>query len=296
MPAALINGVNLYYEATGQGFPLVWCHEFAGSYESWDTQVRFFSRYYRVVTYNARGYPPSEVPTELEAYSQEHAVEDLHGLLRHLGIEQAYIGGLSMGGSTALNFGIAHPEMARALIVAGAGTGTTGPEQFRRQLEEFASRLEAEGMEGMAGYTQGPTRIRLQQKNPKGWEEFSRLFATHSATGSALTFRGIQARRPTIYRLESSLRMLDVPTLIMVGDEDEPCLEPALFMKRSIARSGLVVFPQAGHAINLEEPELFNRVVLDFFKAVETGQWSQREAGSGAGFLVHQGPSKASSP
>ena len=168
MPYAPVNGINLYYEDTGQGFPLVWSHEFAGSCESWALQVQHFSRRYRVITYNARGYPPSDVPADPAAYSQDLAVEDLRGLLRHLGIQEAYIGGLSMGGGVALNFGLAHPGMARALIVAGAGTGATDPAQFREQTEEFARALEAGGMEGLADYVKGPTRVQLLRKNPRG--------------------------------------------------------------------------------------------------------------------------------
>ena len=286
MPKTLVNGVNLYYEETGEGFPLVWCHEFAGSYESWDNQVKFFSRYYRVITFNARGYPPSDVPEDLNLYSQEQVVEDLRGLLLHLGIEQAYVGGLSMGGGLALNFGISHPEMSKALIVAGAGTGTTDPKQFRRQTEEFASRLEAEGLGGLRGYAQGPTRVQLLRKNPKGWEEFARLFGSHSPKGSAMTLRGVQGKRRSINELEPALRSLKVPTLILTGDEDDPCVEPAVFMKRVIPNSGLVVFPQSGHTINLEEPELFNRVVFDFLRAVEGNRWREREAGTGVGFLA----------
>ena len=113
MPTFSANGVNIYYEETGRGFPVVWCHEFAGNYDSWDPQVKFFSRRYRNIAYAARGYPPSDVPGGDEDYSQDQAVEDLYLLLRHLDIGQAYVGGLSMGGTTALNFGIAHPEMAK---------------------------------------------------------------------------------------------------------------------------------------------------------------------------------------
>ena len=288
MPKALINGVKLYYEETGEGLPLVFCHEFAGSCESWDPQVKFFSRRYRVITYNARGYPPSDVPTDLEAYSQEQHVEDLYGLLGYLGIEQAYICGLSMGGNVTLHFGILHPEKTRALVVAGAGYGTTDREGFRRQSEEFARRMEEGGMEAMADYPRGPARIQLLRKNPKGWEEFARLFAGHSAVGSALTFRGVQARRPTAQDLEPGMRNMKVPTLIVVGDEDDPSLQPSILMKRSIPRSGLVVFPQTGHTINLEEPELFNRVVLDFLTAVEADKWPERDTGSGVGFLASE--------
>ena len=109
MPSFSADGVQIYYEVTGQGFPLVWSHEFAGNYDSWEPQIRYFSRRYQVITYSARGYPPSDIPEDPAAYSQAQAVTDLYLLLRHLGVSQAYIGGLSMGGATALNFGIAHP-------------------------------------------------------------------------------------------------------------------------------------------------------------------------------------------
>ena len=104
------------------------------------------------------------------------------------------------------------------------------------------------------------------------------MLAAHSAVGSALTFRGFVMGRPTVFALEEKLRTLRVPTLIMIGDEDEPCIEPAIFMKRTIPMSGLSSFPQSGHAINLEEPDLFNRTVLDFLTAVEAGRWAERPA------------------
>jgi pimeloyl-ACP methyl ester carboxylesterase len=277
MPKFSANGVNIYYEVHGEGFPLVWSHEFGGSYESWETQVRFFTRRFRVITYAARGWPPSDVPSDPEAYSQEHVVNDLYLLLRHMGIDRAHIGGLSMGGSVALNFGIAHPEMARSLIVASAGAGTVNREEFLANGQELTDRLVSEGMEAVANdYARTDIRLQLLRKDPQGWEEFHRLLASHSALGSALTYRGFVMKRPTIYALEDKLRGLQVPTLIMIGDEDEPCIEPAIFMKRNIPRSGLAVFPQSGHAINLEEPDLFNRTVLDFLTAVQSGGWQER--------------------
>ena len=277
MPTFSANGVDLFYEITGQGFPLVWSHEFAGDYRSWEPQVRFFARRYQVITHCARGYPPSAVPQDPEAYSQDLAVEDLYLLLRHLGIDQAYLGGLSMGGAVVLNFGIAHPEMAKALVVASAGSGSTDPETFRRNCQEAADHLLAQGMEALTqGYAQGPTRVQLLRKDPKGYEEFYQGLAAHSALGSASTFRGVQAKRPPIFTLEDKLHQLRVPTLVLIGDEDEPCIEPAIFMKRHIPIAGLAVFPQSGHAINLEEPDLFNRTVLDFLTAVEAGRWAER--------------------
>ena len=287
MPTARANGLNLYYEVTGSGFPLVFSHEFAGAHESWESQVRFFSRRYQVITYNARGYPPSEVPDDVDSYSQEHAFEDLFALLRHLGVGQAHIAGLSMGGNVALNFGLTHPEMARSVVIAATGSGTTDRERFQSQGEEVARRIEAEGMEVMAEeYSMGPARVQFRRKDPRGWEEFKRQLAKHSPRGMANTFQGVILRRPTIFALEDRLRTLQPPALIITGDEDEPCIEPAVFMKRHIPASGLVFFPQSGHTINLEEPDLFNRTVLDFLTAVEAGRWPGRDRVADAGTLL----------
>jgi pimeloyl-ACP methyl ester carboxylesterase len=276
MPKFSANGVELFYEVTGEGFPLVWSHEFAGNYESWDHQVKFFSHRYQLITYAARGYPPSDVPEDPEAYSQDHAVEDLYQLLRHLDIQQAYVGGLSMGGSVAISFGIAHPQMCRALIVASAGAGSDDREGWRAEFEANADRLLNEGMAAFAhDYARGDTRVQFLRKDPKGWEEFHSGLASHSAVGSALTLRGVQMKRPTIYEMEDRLRQLQMPTLVMIGDEDYPCVEAAIFMKRRIPNAGLAVFPQSGHTINLEEPDLFNRTVLDFLTTVEAGRWGR---------------------
>ena len=277
MPKAPVNGIQLYYESTGEGFPLVLAHEFAGDFRSWEPQVRYFSRYYRVITYNARGYPPSDVPSDEDAYSQEMAVEDLRGLLEHLGIELAHIGGLSMGGTLALNFGLTYPEMAKSLIIAAAGSGSTDVEAWRANVFAQSRGMEERGMAFMEGYSQGEARVQLQRKDPRGYREFTDQFLSHSSLGSALTFRGVQGKRPPVFALEEQMRALAVPTLIMLGDEDEPCIEPSIFMKRCIPTSGLVMFPQAGHAINLEDPDLFNRSMQDFLTAVELGKWARRE-------------------
>ena len=286
MPQAPVNGINIYYESHGDGYPLVWSHEFAGDYRSWEPQVRFFTRRYRVITYSARGYWTSDVPTEESSYSQDQAVDDLRGLLEHLGIKQAHIGGLSMGGNVALNFGLKHPDMARSLVVAGTGTGSTDPEGFRKNVNSIAQRMQEQGMAAMTDYTRGSARIQFLRKDPHGWQEFADQFYEHSAIGSALTFRGVQGKRPSLFELQDQLTKLEVPTLIMIGDEDDPCIEPSIFMKRHIPYSGMVVIPQSGHAINLEEPELFNRAVLDFLTAVEAGKWARQGGGVTSGDLM----------
>jgi len=278
MTKARVNGVELYYEITGDGFPLVFCHEFAGDYRSWEYQARFFGKRFKVVAYNNRGYPPSEVPTDPEAYSEEIVREDLYQLLKHLNISKAHLVGLSMGGNLVLNFGFDHPEMCASLVVAGCGAGSTNRERFHRDGRYVAERLEKDGIKVVAEfYSRGPTRVQFLRKDPRGWEEFREQFASHSAIGSALTLRGLQLRRPSIFSLEPKLDQLKVPTLLLVGDEDEPCIEPAVFMKRHIRRSGLFVFPQSGHTLNLEEPDLFNRILLDFFGMVEAGMWAERD-------------------
>jgi pimeloyl-ACP methyl ester carboxylesterase len=93
----------------------------------------------------------------------------------------------------------------------------------------------------------------------------------------ALTMRGVQAKRKTLYGHGAGFSKLDeIPTLIMVGDEDEPCLETGLYMKRNLKRAGLVIFPKSGHCINLEEPGLFNQVLSEFLHTAEQGRWFPR--------------------
>jgi pimeloyl-ACP methyl ester carboxylesterase len=280
------DGVSLYYEEVGQGTPLVFVHEFAGEAASWDPQVRFFARRYRTIAYNARGYPPSDVPGDLGAYSQDRAADDIRGVLDGLGIARAHVCGLSMGGYATLHFGLRHPSRALSLVVAGAGYGSVAAERerFRQDSALTARRLEEEGMKAVAEfYARGPTRVQFLDKDPQGWRDFFARLAEGSAPGHALTLRGIQMTRPSVFELGDRLERLEVPTLIMTGDEDEPCLEPALFMKRKIPTAGLVVMPKAGHAINLEEPDIFNRAVLDFLTAVDAGRWPRRNPASQTG-------------
>jgi len=274
MPIAQVNGVGIHYEVAGTGFPLVWAHEWGGCSASWDPQVRCLARYYRVITYDARGYPPSEVPVADEAYSQEIAVADLHGLLLHLGISEAYVGGLSMGGSTSLNFAISHPDVVKALIIASSGAGSSNRRQFEADMLAMIHKLESAGVEAVADtFARGPTRIQLLRKDPKAWREFYNNFVERSPIGLAQCLQQVVLGRKTVYELEAQLRQVEAPTLIMVGDEDEPCIEPGIFMKRSIPHSGMTFFPQSGHLLNLEEPESFNRSVLDFLSLAEKGKW-----------------------
>jgi pimeloyl-ACP methyl ester carboxylesterase len=273
------DGVKLYYEDCGSGIAIVFVHEFAGDYRAWEPQVRYFSRRYRCITYNARGYPPSDVPEDGERYSQDRARDDIRAVLDALSIEAAHIVGLSKGGFATLHFGFTYPRRARSLVIAGAGYGAAPDKraQFAEEAEHAARKFEAGMAKAAADYALGPTRVQLQNKDPRGWKEFAEQLAEHSAAGAAHTLRGVQKRRPSLFDLTDKMAAITAPTLIMTGDEDWPCLEPALLMKRKIATSGLVVMPNAGHAINLEDPAAFNQHLADFFHAVDVGAWRHRD-------------------
>ena len=274
------DGVGLYFEEYGTGTPVLFIHEFAGDHRSWQPQVRRFSRAYRCITYNARGYPPSDVPPDPAAYSMDIAVADAVALLDHLGIDRAHVVGISMGGFTTLHLGLRHPDRALSLTVAGAGYGAPPDKQqaFRDECETIARAFETEGAESVAvRYSQGPARVQFQNKDPHGWAEFAAQLGEHSSLGSALTMRGVQMGRPSLYDLTDDLAQLTVPTLIITGDEDEGCLEPDLMLKRTIPAAGLLMVPRTGHTVNLEEPELFNSVLADFLVRAEHGTWGLRD-------------------
>jgi pimeloyl-ACP methyl ester carboxylesterase len=283
MAHAVVNGVRLYYEDVGQGVPMIFVHEFAGEAASWAPQMRFFARRYRAIAYNARGYPPSDVPDDPAAYSQQQAADDIRGMLDALKIQKAHVVGLSMGGYATLHFGLTYPERALSLVVAGAGYGSKADERegFKRDSASIVEKFERDGMAKVAEiYAMGPTRVQFRDKDPQGWQEFHDLFAKQSAKGHALTMRGVQMQRPSVYELTDRMAKLEVPTLVMTGDEDEPCLDPSIHLKRTIPTAGLVILPKAGHTINLEEPDAFNRAVLDFVTAVDAGRWTRRNPDS----------------
>ena len=243
------DGVTLYADSTGAGAPLLFIHEFAGDHRSWEPQNRYFGRGYRCVTYAARGYPPSDVPADPAAYSQQRAVDDAVAVLDGLGIDRAHVVGLSMGGFTALHLVLRHPARVRCAVVAGAGYGAAPEraEAFRAECAATAAAFDNEGAERVAQrYAVGPARVQFQNKNPRGWAEFAAALAEHSALGSALTMRGVQAARPSLYALRDELARVQTPVLLLVGDEDEGCLETALMLKRTIPSSGLAILPQTG--------------------------------------------------
>ena len=272
--------MRLHWEEQGSGEALLFIHEYAGDHRSWAGQVAHLSRRFRCISYAARGYPPSEVPAAVEEYSQAHAVADAVTVLDRAGAGRAYVVGLSMGGFAALHLVLRHPDRVRAAVVAGVGYGAQPErqEQFRRESLAIADAIERDGMPKFAeGYAVGPARVQLQKKRPEAWREFAAALAQHDPTGAAMTMRGVQATRPSLYALTDELRAVHTPVLIVAGDEDEGSLEPSLMLKRAIPTAGLLVLPKTGHTINLEEPDTFNRAVTEFIDAVEAGRWPPRD-------------------
>lgn len=283
MPYVQSGDVQLYYESTGAGLPLVFVHEFSGDYRSWEPQVRYLGRRFRCVTYNARGYPPSEVPGDPAVYSQDSAVDDLLAVVDELGIDRAHFVGLSMGGFTVLHFGRHHRERVRSLTIGGVGYGTSHDDSWKADVEHLAA-FYAEDPDGAAAsHGAAPGRIPFMVKDPRGWQEFADQLRGHPSVGSANTMRGVQGMRPNLYDLEDELGAMTSPLLIMCGDEDDQCLEPSLYLKRTIRTSALAVLPRSGHTLNLEEPSLFNELLQDFLTAVDAGAWRPRDPRSAPG-------------
>jgi pimeloyl-ACP methyl ester carboxylesterase len=277
------DGVNLYYEEAGAGVPVVFVHEFAGDLRSWEPQMRHFSRRYRCIAFNARGYPPSDVPADVERYSQARARDDIRSVLDALGLQRAHVVGLSMGAFATLHFGMAYGHRALSLTVAGGGYGAH-PAQYAAFQEDARANADFMQREGMAKfaatYGHGATRVQFQNKDPRGFAEYIEQLSAHSVQGSVNTMLGYQARRPSLYDLTAEMARIDTPTLIMAGDEEEPCLEVCLLMKRSISTAALAILPKSGHGINLEEPALFNQLLGDFLSKVDLGRWPRRDVRS----------------
>ncbi|MCY4550251.1 MAG: alpha/beta hydrolase [Defluviicoccus sp.] len=288
MPYAQADGARLYYEEAGAGEAIVFVHEFAGDCRSWEPQIRHFSRRYRCVAFNARGYPPSEVPDDQALYSQDIATDDIAAVMRGAGIERAHVVGMSMGGFAALHFGLRHAGMARSIVVGACGYGAKPEEsaQYALDSEAIAVEYETRGAAEVAEiYANGAYRLQLKEKDPRGWAEFRDQLAGHSTEGSARTMRGVQKHRPSLWRIDG-LAGMSVPALVVAGDEDDWCLEPGIHLKRTIPTAALLILPKTGHAVNLEEPALFNRALADFFATVEAGRWTERPFAQGASALL----------
>ena len=272
------DGTRLYYEETGHGPAVVFVHEYAGDYRSWEAQMRYFSRAHRCVSYSQRGYPPSDVPEQPAHYGQDIARDDVLALMDALAIDRAHVVGHSMGAYTALHVGMHAPARCLSVVAAGCGWGSTPDAKQREAMKSLAAetgKMFAE--EGIAAasakYADAPMRQALKNKDPRGYAEFARMLAEHSALGHAQTMFNLQLKRSTLWEMEDGLKRFAVPLLVIVGDEDEPCIDGSVFLKRTVPTAGLLMIPRSGHNVQSEEPAAFNAALADLFAAAEAGRW-----------------------
>jgi pimeloyl-ACP methyl ester carboxylesterase len=268
----------LYYEEVGHGTPVIFVHEYAGDYRTWEPQMRHFSRLHRCVTYSQRGYPPSDVPTDGARYSQDIARDDAIALMDALKIDKAHVVGHSMGAYTALHVGLHAPARCLSVVAAGCGWGSTPDVKKREEMKALAAEtgkmFAEEGIAAAAAkYADAPMRQAQKNKDPRGHAEFARMLAEHSAQGHAQTMLNLQLKRPTLWEMEAALKRFAVPLLIIVGDEDEPCIDGSVFLKRIVPTAGLLVIPRSGHNVPAEEPAAFNAALAELFAAAEAGRW-----------------------
>jgi pimeloyl-ACP methyl ester carboxylesterase len=272
------DGTKLYVEEAGSGTPVVFVHEYAADYRTWEPQMRHFARSHRCVTYSQRGYPPSDVPDDPDKYTQDIFRDDAIAVMDALKIDKAHVVGHSMGASTALHVGIHFAKRCISVTAAGCGYGSSADPKIveeSRAASRETGKMFAESTiaDAAVKYGDGPTRQAHKHKDPRGYAHFIQMLSEHSARGHSLTMLNLQAKRPTLWDMQADLRNFSPPLLIVVGDEDDWCLDASVFLRRTAPTAGLVVVPRTGHTLTSEEPEKFNAALDEFFAEAERGAW-----------------------
>ena len=277
------DGVRLYCEETGEGSAIVFMHEYAGDWRTWEPQMRHFSRSHRCVTYSQRGYPPSDIPNDSGKYSQDRFRDDVIAVMDALKIDKAHVVGHSMGAATALHVGIRYPERSLSVTAAGCGYGSSADprkvEEARAASRETGKMFASETMQAAAArYGDGPTRQAQKNKDPRGYAEFIKMLGEHSSLGHSLVMLNLQAKRPSLWEMEAELKKFAPPLLVLGGDEDEWCVDASIYLKRIVPTAGLCVIPRSGHTITSEEPAKFNAAVAELIASAEAGRWLAHRA------------------
>jgi pimeloyl-ACP methyl ester carboxylesterase len=254
MAKARVNGIEIDYEDTGRGPAVVLTHGHMSSRTAWDGQHRALADRYRVISWDIRGHGQTDVPDDPAHYSLALTVADIRALLGHLGIERAVIGGLSLGGYVSLAFALAHPEMARALVICDSGPGyrnTQAREQWNARAHARAAELEEKGLESLASRSREVREARSRHR---------------SARALAHATRGILAQEGS--SVIDGLPAIAVPTLVIVGDQDVPFVGPSEYMAKKIPGARLETIAGAGHSSNLDQPDAFNLILRSFLDAL----------------------------
>lgn len=264
MPHAIAeDGTRLWFESTGQGPALLMAHELGSDGRQWQGQVEALSGRFRCIVPNARGYPPSAVPEDDDAYLWDRFASDLGAVLDAAGEAQAMIMGWSMGAYAALQFARLNPHRVRGLVLVGIGSGSPSADMapWRLQMRDMAHAWTEDPRRAARMLAEAPNRQALRRLNGAAFDAWLRDLEGHSREGMARTCRNYQGRRPSLTDFEAELARLEVPTLIVCGDEDAPCLETSRWLARTLPRVRLWEPKGLGHAPNLEAPEMFNREI-----------------------------------
>ena len=270
MPQAVLADVALNYIEAGAGQSVVLVHGMGCGWRMWRSQIRALRPHFRVIAYDQRGHGQSSAPDDEAAYSLAALADDLGGLIRRLDLAPALIVGLSLGGAVAIELAIRQPELAAALVVADAGSGSDDPAAARRLADEWAATTRAEGMDGFVrlmmaspffeGYLRsGSRRARCQ---------LELLVRRNQAHAMACLMSQALGRRQPVYARKAELARLRQPTLVICGERDRATRKPSAFLAETIPDAALVVLPKLGHMTNLEAPRLFNATMLDFLTQV----------------------------
>ena len=272
MPHAPSDGADLFYEEAGQGPAIIFAHEMASDRRQWRVQIEALSGIFRCIAYDARGYPPSGVPDDDEAYVHQRFVDDIGAIQRHLGLERSWLVGSSMGAYAALLFALQNPGRVQGVVAAGVGSGSPPAEiaGFRADMAALSVLYLQQGAVAAAGQiATGPNRQPLRRDHPDRWAAFLEDLRGHSAQGMARVSRNYQGRRPSLYDFTEAFAALRTPVLVLLGEEDAPCAATSRFLAATIPGAELQLFPGAGHVPNIEAPEGFNSALVRFIEQAQ---------------------------
>ncbi|WGS20637.1 MULTISPECIES: alpha/beta fold hydrolase [unclassified Bradyrhizobium] len=253
MPKLNRDGVNIHYEVYGSGPPLILTHGYSSTSAMWQGQIEALSKHHKLVLWDMRGHGLSDYPDDPASYSEALTVGDIAGLLDAVDADKAIVGGLSLGGYMSLAFHRAHPERVRALLIIDTGPGfkkDDAREVWNKRARDTGDRFEREGLEVLKSLS--PERSSVTHRNAKGL---------------ALAARGMLAQRDA--RVIESLPDIKVPSLVVVGADDTPFLAASDYMAAKIPGARKVVVPNAGHAVNIDQPQAFIEAVLPFLDGLK---------------------------
>ncbi len=270
MPIAVIGGVKIHYQVSGEGPAIVLLHGYTGSHQDWAFQIPVLSERYKVVAIDHRGHGKSEAPSSADSYSIEILAQDVRCLLEQLGIGKCCLVGHSMGGFIALELALDHPDMVTALVLVDTSSGeferVPGYAELRAKLDELARN---EGMEAAFEYnaTHNPMIRERFERHPQLRQISRQRMLNTTVDGYIYVGRAISQWKPVTYRLSE----IKVPTLIFVGEEDTPFHNASQVMKESIANAQLVTVAGVGHSPHEEAPDVFNQALVSFLAGLDLG-------------------------